>query len=116
MQWEGQGVSCSQAVISEVLHPTTTTTSEATGESSNTAEDLTEEERQRREGVRLAGSATKFTKQVLDQVAERHRISTRKSCALEWLRTVSFAICGDKGLDVTQGMEGPLWKNDKDSE
>jgi len=52
--------------------------SKEAGESSNTAEDLTE--RRRRQRVRLAGSATKFSQQVLDSVAEMHRSSTRKSC------------------------------------
>ena len=54
---------------------TTTTTSGAAGESSNAAEDITEEER-KRERVRLAVSATKSSKQVLESVGKRDRIST----------------------------------------
>jgi hypothetical protein len=45
-----KGVSCGQAAISEVLYPTTTTTSEAAGESSNTAANVTGEERRAEKG------------------------------------------------------------------
>jgi hypothetical protein len=45
---------------------TTTTTSEPAGESSNTAEDVNDEVRRRSDAVNSAGSATKFSKKVLE--------------------------------------------------
>ena len=49
--------------------PTTTITSEPVGESSSTVEDVNEKECRRREPVNLAGSATKFSKKVLESHA-----------------------------------------------
>jgi hypothetical protein len=67
--------------------PTTRTTSEAAGESSSTAENVTEEVRRSRERARLLGSATKLRKQVLGSIAERTEsvLGIRESCALEFL-------------------------------
>jgi hypothetical protein len=50
-------------------------TSEPVGESSSTIEDVNEEERRRRARVNLAGSATKFSKKVLESHAGKDRIS-----------------------------------------
>jgi len=47
--------------------------------------------------VRLGGSATNFSKQVLESVAERDRIRTRQSCVLEWFNR-QFRIRGGKGF------------------
>ena len=78
-----KGVSCGQAAISEVLYPTTTTTSEAASESVTPRSPCHQH--------------MLVNKQVLESVVERDRISTRESCALEWFNR-QFHIRGGKGF------------------
>ena len=84
--------------------PTTTTTSEPAGESSNTAEDVNEHERHRTERVHLTGWLPNSASRCWNhqQKGSESALGNR----MHWSgSTVTFAFAQARGLDLGQEVE-----------